>query len=192
MILELDIVVSDFFLSYRWLVDTAQSKTNMDSQFGANHHKVNDFVKVVVEIKRAKVAMRKPFFSTSEFIYLFPFIILPKQFCHPHTTTVVLCLYKSYSACTWTAPITMVNQPNTDATTLPLPSIWIPKVAHIQGHLIFKLIILRYWLIHFIIQYIFLLVILIFKTLYNQVPFVLNLYSSHIKHSLYHSYISNH
>ena len=29
--------------------------------------------------------------------------------------------------------------------------IWIPKVAHIQTHLIFKLIILRYWLIHFII-----------------------------------------
>ena len=39
--------------------------------------------------------------------------------------------------------------------------VWIPKVAHIQGHLIFKLIILRYWLIHFIILH-FLLVILIF------------------------------
>ena len=33
--------------------------------------------------------------------------------------------------------------------------VWIPKVAHIQGHLIFKLIILRYWLIHFIILHFF-------------------------------------
>ena len=31
--------------------------------------------------------------------------------------------------------------------------VWIPKVAHIQGHLIFKLIILRYWLRHFIILF---------------------------------------
>ena len=35
------------------------------------------------------------------------------------------------------------------------PIVWIPKVAHIQGHLIFKLIILRYWLIHFIILHFF-------------------------------------
>ena len=56
-----------------------------------------------------------------------------------------------------------------DATlpTCPVPShhirtvqthagcVWIPKVAHIQGHLIFKLIILRYWLIHFIILHFF-------------------------------------
>ena len=33
--------------------------------------------------------------------------------------------------------------------------VWIPKVAQIQGHLIFKLIILRYWLIHFIILHFF-------------------------------------
>ena len=38
---------------------------------------------------------------------------------------------------------------------LGMPHIWIPKVAHIQGHLIFKLIILRYWLIHFIILHFF-------------------------------------
>ena len=49
-------------------------------------------------------------------------IILPKQFCHPHTTTVVLFQYKPYSACKQTAPITMVNQPNADATILPPPS----------------------------------------------------------------------
>ena len=55
-------------------------------------------------------------------IHTKPLIIFPKQFCHPHTNTVVLCQYKSYSARTWTAPITMVNQPNADATTLPLPS----------------------------------------------------------------------
>ena len=34
-------------------------------------------------------------------------------------------------------------------------SVWIPKVAHIQTHLIFKLIILRYWLIHFNILHFF-------------------------------------
>ena len=38
---------------------------------------------------------------------------------------------------------------------VPDANVWIPKVAHIQGHLIFKLIILRYWLIHFIISHFF-------------------------------------
>ena len=38
--------------------------------------------------------------------------------------------------------------------------VWIPKVAHIQGHLIFKLIILRYWLrnlyiLHFFCKFYF-------------------------------------
>ena len=62
-----------------------------------------------------------------------------------------------------------------------LTCVWIPKVAHIRTHLILKLIILIYWLRHFIILHFF-LVNLIFKTFSTQVPFVLSLYSSHIKY----------
>ena len=69
--------------------------------------------------------------------------------------------------------------------------VWIPKVAHIRTHLIFKLVILRYWLRKFIISNFF-LVILIFLTFFNQVPFVLNLYSSHIIQFLLYFYFINH
>ena len=70
-------------------------------------------------------------------------------------------------------------------------NVWIPKVAHIRTHLIFKLIILIYWLRHFILLILF-LVNLILKTFSTQVPFFLNLYSSHIKQFLYHFYHVNH
>ena len=76
-----------------------------------------------------------------------------------------------------------------------LPCVWIPKVAHIQTDLIFKLKnepLFSYIESNKFIILHFLLLRSNHIIPYNQEPFFLSLYSSYTKHFLYHFYFINH